>query len=89
MSFNTEDFLTFLDQKAVKPECNYCGSNQWVPGVEVEPNVFPTLGTMDADGGITPGRVVPLVTMTCSNCFGVRSFSRLFLLQYFESKAAK
>lgn len=89
MTFSTEDFLTFLDEKKVKPECNYCGSNNWIPGVEVEQNVYPTLGTMAADGAITPGRVIPLVTMTCSNCFGVRSFSRLFLLQYFESKHTK
>ena len=86
MSFTTEEFLSFLDQQSVKTECSYCGSNKWIPGVEVEPNVYPTLGTMEADGNITPARVVPVVTMTCSKCFGMRSFSRLMLEQELGKK---
>lgn len=86
MSVKLEDFLTFLDQRKVKPECTYCGANNWAPGIEIEPNVYSTLGTMEEGGSITPARVVPLITMTCTNCCGIRAFSRLMFIQELQKK---
>ena len=85
-SLTIEDVLAFFTDRKVSPLCPSCGQNTWTFLGEPD-GLVPGLTLQREEGAFTiPPPIVPMVVLLCNNCYFIRAFARIPILEWMKSK---